>query len=926
MDTATTLVDQIRRLWFFQSDHHAEMWKNKAGEIGYSPACDHRFQKEVCDYHCDTCAHKAPTALTDERIKAHLAGKKTLGAYQLREGRAGWLCLDVDANKDTEQAHHNVKEIVRLLRGKLERMGLPVYVEFTGNKGFHLWVFCPDGALAKDLQRLGQWIVNDIAEEHGEYADTHIEVFPKQGNPQPYGNLVKVPLGVHLKTSNRCLFVDETLSPIADQSAYVLGIQTVTAQEIAKVIDEWLPEVAEIPGEPPARSNGRGKLSRATIEFIKAGADEGERNNRLFSTACDMRGNNIPAETIMELLLPMALESGLPERESRRTIESACSKERVPAVPQQQAVEGEEQDEPYYKLVDNCIIYSQPKPIYSHGRFVTMDWRDTRVTNFSAQLTKEVVERDGNEFSSVYTIEGYSDRPFLVEVGAEDFRDERKCRGRIGAAAGANAIIYSPKHLPIGIQSLSGGYSVDVRYKSTGWQMVDNHLEFLTPGTSSNCRVSFQLHRYDVHNGDVPAGIDALLNGLLKAFPPNITYPAVAHAFLAPLYHWMTSAKRYALHFVGETGSLKTSYACALLALFGPEFVNEEPPVKWGSTWKMIEVVGHEAKDVLFLADDYKPRLVPITNFMQVIHNYSDGSGRGRLNRDSTVQETKYIRGALLTTGEDLPQGEASVAARLLILHFQRQHGVNEPLAYAQQQASHLNAAMFAYIRWLAETMPGKEAELDAYLIEQRDRFVRMASHNATNAGRVATNLAQNRLAWDTMGRWLVSRGVWSETERERRLAEYDEIALGIIQVMAQYIDEEKASAAFLRALKALLDSGQAVLLEKSKPDQDPTDRRIMLGWRDDDYVYLLRDVAYHAVETWYAAEKKGLGFGMSAVEEQLIADGLLRPGAATDTHTTTTRIGSKTKRVLRLVPMALEDAPEPEQEEMEITDEEIPF
>jgi|GEM_PF-1725373 len=239
-------LQALQKLFFYQSDHHAEMWRKQDGSIGYSPACDKRNVPNVCNYHCRDCTNKTPTPLNDARLAQHLRGEITLGAYQLRHNdTAGWLCMDVDAKRDDDQTRSHAKKVARLLYAKLRQLGLPTYIELTGSKGYHIWLFCPEGCPAVDLKRLGEWVVCSIYEECGEFAGVEVEVFPKQASlssPDDYGNLVKVPLGIHKRTGQRCVFVDEGLQPIQDQVSYLTAIQTVTGQQLQEVLEEWVPE------------------------------------------------------------------------------------------------------------------------------------------------------------------------------------------------------------------------------------------------------------------------------------------------------------------------------------------------------------------------------------------------------------------------------------------------------------------------------------------------------------------------------------------------------------------------------------------------------------------------------------------------------------------------------------------------------------
>jgi hypothetical protein len=923
MTDATSL---LRQRFFFQSAHHAEQWRTKDGHVGYSPACERRFS-EACKaqgFRCGACPERTPTPLSDERLADHLKGQITLGAYQLREdGTAGWLCLDVDADEDSDHARANVKRLVTLLRLTCEQIALPVATEFTGNKGFHLWAFVPDGAPARDLRRLGQWIVDTTLTEEGEFSGLHVEVFPKQDRldgSDPYGNLVKVPLSRHKKTGNRCLFVDADWKPYPNQVEYLAGVPTVTAEAIAVLLEEWVPEEKEEKRPAPATPS-KGRLAKATRDFITHGADAGERNDRLFRAAADMTGNGYAETEIVSMLLEAALRAGLEEKEALATIESACSKARTPSVPA--ALE----DSDHYALIDGGMVFLKAKPLYNGSQYMGTAFVQTPVTNFAAELAREIVQMDGDEHSAVYEIAGQApDRRFKVEISGEDFRDERKCRGIVGASAGARAMIFSQRHLPLAIQWMSNGFPVETRYLSTGWQTVEGELAFLTPGAAPElCDVDAECRRYEVRPGDTVQGLDALLNGLLEAFPHAVTYPAVAHAFLAPLYRWVRSAKRYALHLVGETGSLKTSYACALLGLYGPEFASEEPTEKWGSTWKKIEVLGHQAKDVLFLVDDYKPRYVKTSEFTQLIQNYSESRGRGRLNRDSSIQDTKWIRGALITTGEDIPESESSVISRMLILRLSRPVGANEPLTHAQRLSPHLNAVMHAYTTWLAAIMPGTEAQVDRWLTEWRDHYIAICPRSATNPGRIASNLAQNRFAFHTMGQFLIEQGAWTAAEYEARMAEYDAIAEALVLEMAERVGKEKASNSYLTAIRALIESGEMPLLGRSA--DGPENGAAFLGWRDDEWIYLLPDVAYQAAERWHRAMGGSLGFTRRAIEEQLVDDGALDVSSESGRARTTItiRVGkmnNRIVRVLKMFPSALEFA----NDSGEAAQEELPF
>lgn len=75
------------------------------------------------------------------------------------------------------------------------------------------------------------------------------------------------------------------------------------------------------------------RLAISTIRFIGFGAPEGERNNKLFAAACDMAGCGFSFAATMTQLGPAATKSGLSGPETEKSIQSAFTSPRSPAVP-----------------------------------------------------------------------------------------------------------------------------------------------------------------------------------------------------------------------------------------------------------------------------------------------------------------------------------------------------------------------------------------------------------------------------------------------------------------------------------------------------------------------------------------------------------------------------------------------------------------
>ena len=860
MKTDDQYIARLKELFFIQTDYYAEQFFSRnTGKAGYSPACDkkHSATCKANNYDCNACSIRQLSQLTDETLRKHLAGKITVGAYQVKNDLVKWLCLDFDVAEDVHRP--TALEMARQAWGHLDHMGIAAYIEDSGNKGYHLWVFFSHEVKASLARELGQRLLHKLEEEQ-EWPGVDVEVFPKQERADGFGNLVKVPLGVHRKTRRRCLFIRPDGSIIPDQDEFLLNIQTIN--------DAFLPELlAEF--EPATSGDKSGKQ-----KIIPDVIPQGKRDVLLTSIAGTMRARGMTAEEIEVALRAINQQRCQPPLEDKEIVKIARSISRY-----EPSSSLAEEQTAHYRFENGGIVYMKPYPAYVRGTGHVTGWQTIPVSNFSIGIAAELRSCDGEETQNMFSLCGQTaDRHFYFDISAEDATDPRKLHAALLVHGGGKAIIYAGqiKHVLPAIQSLSSGYQQEIRYVSTGWQKIDDRWIFVTPGGAVGvdlvrCDIAPELRNYRIsdNEADLSTGLRAI-DFLLNSFDHTITYPAVAHAFLAPMLRFLPNVKRYCLHLTGETGSLKTTLATMLLCLFG-NFSNEDPTTKFGSTINSIEALGHQAKDVLFVVDDFKSRYVRLEEFTRLVQNYSDGHGRSRMNRDASLKATKWIRGVLLTTGEDVPEHEASVIARMLILKMSRWDGKNENLAQAQALSAAMPAAMGMFIAWLLrQDLSGIESQIN----RKRDEFLAILSGQMiTNAGRIATNAAQNWLAFRHLATWLHELGQWPDVET--RLQEHEDILLSLCGEMARRIGEEKASTSFVESIRALIESGKMALLPRlSSTSLSPGQE--LLGWQDNEGVYMQANIAFHAAERWLRQIGKSIGFNANAVWDQLEADGLL--------------------------------------------------
>jgi hypothetical protein len=166
-----------------------------------------------------------------EDVREHLEGRKTYGIYLLTmESRVWTGVVDVDlvaALRDRRAAEKERaairRESVYIYTRLLElaaKAGLTCIAEVSGGKGYHFWFPLAQPVTAVDM-RLGlKTLVGDLGKDVRCFS---LEIFPKQDQltGKGFGNLVKLPLGIHRVTGRKSYFVGAREQSLDRQLAWL---------------------------------------------------------------------------------------------------------------------------------------------------------------------------------------------------------------------------------------------------------------------------------------------------------------------------------------------------------------------------------------------------------------------------------------------------------------------------------------------------------------------------------------------------------------------------------------------------------------------------------------------------------------------------------------------------------------------------------
>lgn len=185
-------------------------------------------------------------ALDEFYLRRHLDGDLTFGLYVLDSASCCYLiCIDIDIPKneldkvDFADPEHKYawlrNKIDAVLEALCSKFAVPmsaILVEDSGGRGYHVWVFFDGPVKGRSAVKFGSALKDQLEFE--------IEFFPKQGylsTSRKYGNLIKLPLGIHRKYGARSSFFSLTtdglrvISDINENLDYLRSLVPLSAEE-----------------------------------------------------------------------------------------------------------------------------------------------------------------------------------------------------------------------------------------------------------------------------------------------------------------------------------------------------------------------------------------------------------------------------------------------------------------------------------------------------------------------------------------------------------------------------------------------------------------------------------------------------------------------------------------------------------------------
>ncbi|MDE7417435.1 MAG: hypothetical protein K2N44_14240 [Lachnospiraceae bacterium] len=206
------------------------------------------FSKETLGYGGKRQTELQPIPLSEPKIMEHLQGEITIGTYiQRPNSTVKYLVVDVDISKKImlqvqrdsamfttylEKAWRYTEEIRKILKG----LGIYSYAEYSGCRGYHIWIFFTEWVPVRYVNMLSDVIESKMATKKQD--EICIEFFPNKTKvkAERFGQVIKLPYGCHIRTGERSYFMDDSGNPIVELNHFLDNLSKNTLNAVKKVL------------------------------------------------------------------------------------------------------------------------------------------------------------------------------------------------------------------------------------------------------------------------------------------------------------------------------------------------------------------------------------------------------------------------------------------------------------------------------------------------------------------------------------------------------------------------------------------------------------------------------------------------------------------------------------------------------------------
>lgn len=530
-----------------------------------------------------------------------------------------------------------------------------------------------------------------------------------------------------------------------------------------------------------------------------------------------------------------------------------------------------------------------------------------RLANFTAQIVEEIIEDNGIDILHTYAINGKVKNKSLpkIVVPANQFSSLNwlyKWGCGVIIEPG-QAVKDNVRHA---IQVMSDSTRKSTCYAHTGWREIDGKMAYLTSSSAIGVenvqvKLSTELQRYYLPL--VPQDeIEAIRTSLsfLELGNHKITLPLWCVLYLSTLTTLLDPMPNFSAYIHGRSGVFKTEISVMMLKHFGTFWTTSSLP-NFSDTANSLEKRAFILKDTLLVLDDYHPdnRKADAQQkeylAQRLIRSYSNRTGRGRLNADTTDKGRYEPRGMLLITGEEMVTLQSTLA-RLMVIKLSEGDINRSRLTEIQSKTHLLPNAMASFVIWVRDNIYDIQATFKTQFIELRAKAYKDDLHK-----KLPDQVAFLQFALDSILSWIVDKGVMTNGETTKLSREGWNIFMELCAEQSRRISLEDPVEKFFEILRTLISQKKVEIKNKNALSEESDNKHNVdfIGYYDDEYLYFIPQAIWHTVQRYCIAEGIHFPFKKDTFYQMLKDKKIL---ITKDNQTSTpVYLDGKTQRVLML-------------------------
>jgi len=851
--------------------------------------------------------------IDEDIIEAHLTGRQTIGLYQVKpeENTIKWACLDIDLTKSVwssesfniEDWKDKLLEQAEISKKLLSNKGIPSYIEFSGNKGYHVWVFFENPVPSSIIKSGFESIFSNMRPTAN---GIEWEIFPKQTqvNKGSFGNLVKGPNGYHHKSKVFSEFIDN------------LSVSTIDYADTMSFSNESAPYT-----EPLKKCEALQNMWDTCLEQEESPnffneivgymfTNMGKEAERYATQNFFSRMKNYDSELtkknigVMKTKMREEGEGYLPitcEKLQDGKYGSICSQKcsaigraKSPIAFYHWSTQEKEVD---INALDKSDFLFQRGNSYYERLPGKEDTKIKKLSSFTMDITKDTTISTGMPEYDKRLFEGVIKKKkddIDFEISSDDFSNDEKLKAFIYKALGPNKLLIDniqsiktaiqkyadaePVFIlkQFGFNDLKGSDKYPYKYMSPsvivdkdGIRSNDDTLVSLEGEEFAEC-----LDLQKIDDETFIALKKHIQEDLIKVVNEEVTYGALSFTFLPILFPFLEGDRTKFTYFVrGESGTGK-SYTMQAFQNFYGEF--DSVPT-WSSTANSLGRIGYFMKDSLFMIDDFKKRMFnkpgAFDGALTLMQNYADNTARSRMNANMELAKTFVVKGWLASTGEDTPSGEASNLARLIPVTCNTKYKDMVRGKRIQEMKKFYPGFTARYMHHLFNVAP---VLLNKVMQDNMDHFYKKVG-GQSNDIRIARNVSLLATSFK-----FISDFLWSK----KKAIEAQETFMRILDVqimdVASEAAEELASDRFLKGLQELMSSNKVRMLPNYMEDVEENNHTPIIGYwgshkeTKEPVGYLVVNLAFKEIQSFLRASNESLTHTKKAIIHELYENGMI--------------------------------------------------